>query len=58
MDPQLTFRDDIKSSISGIMSDDTALSVFTKRVREVNATMDNPLFTNVLEIQVAIKDVK
>jgi hypothetical protein len=57
-DPQLTFRDDIKSLIFDIMCDDTPIYVFTKRVREVNAKTDNPKFTNDLAIQVAIKDDK
>jgi hypothetical protein len=57
-DPQLTFCDDIKSSIMEIMDDDTPLSVFEERVREMNPTSDNPRFTNGLAIQVAIKDGK
>jgi hypothetical protein len=56
--PSLTFRDDIKTSIYDIMRDDTPISVFTKRVREVNAKSDNPRFTNGLAVQVAIKDGK
>jgi hypothetical protein len=56
--PNLTFRDDIKNSIYDIMRDDTPISVFTKRAREVNAKSDNPRFTNGLAIQVAIKDGK
>jgi hypothetical protein len=55
-DPQLTFRDDIKSSIFDIMHDDTPIAVFTERVREVNAKTDNPKLTNELAIQVAIKE--
>jgi hypothetical protein len=57
-DPNLTFCDDIKNSIYDIMRDYTPISVFTKRVREVNAKSDNPRFTNGLAIQVAIKDGK
>jgi hypothetical protein len=57
-DPNLTFRDDIKTSIYDIMQEDTPISVFTKRVREVNAKSENPCFTNGLAIQVAIKDGK
>jgi hypothetical protein len=57
-DPQLTFCDDIKSSIFNIMHDDTPISVFTKRIREVNTKTDNPKFTNGLAIQVVIKDGK
>jgi hypothetical protein len=57
-DPQLTFRDDVKYSIFNIMHDDTPISVFTKRVREVNAKTDKPKFTNGLAIQIAIKDGK
>jgi hypothetical protein len=41
-DPNLTFCDDIKTSIYDIMRDDTPISVFTKCVREVNAKYDNP----------------
>jgi hypothetical protein len=52
---QLTFRDDIKSSIMDIMSDNTPLSVFVKQVREINPSTDNPRFTKGLAIQVAIK---
>jgi hypothetical protein len=55
-DPNLTFRDDIKTSIYDIMQEDTPISVFTKRVREVNVKSDNPRFTNGLAILVAIKD--
>jgi hypothetical protein len=55
-DPQLTFRNDIKSSIFDSMQDDTPISVFTKRVREVNAKSNNPRFTNGWEIQAVIKD--
>jgi hypothetical protein len=58
MDPCLTFRDEIKSSISDVMRDDTPISVFTKHVREVNATTDSPRFIHGLAIQVAIKDGK
>jgi hypothetical protein len=54
-DPNLTFRDEIKTSIYDIMRDDTPISVFTKRVHEVNAKSNNPRFTNHLVIQVAIK---
>jgi hypothetical protein len=50
-DPNLTFCDDIKTSIFHIMRDDTTISVFTKRVREVNAKYDNPRYTNGLAIQ-------
>jgi hypothetical protein len=57
-DPQLTFRDDIKSSIVDIMRDDTPISVFTKRVHEVDAKTDNPKFTNGFAVQVAMKDGK
>jgi hypothetical protein len=57
-DPLLTFHDDLKASIMDIMNDDTPMSVFTKHVREVNPTNDNPRFTNGLAIQVAIKDGK
>jgi hypothetical protein len=57
-DRNLTFRDDIKTSICEIMRDDTPISVFTKCVREVNSKSDNPRFTNGLAIQVAIKDGK
>jgi hypothetical protein len=35
------------------MRDDTPISVFTKRVREINAKSDNPRFNNGLAIQVA-----
>jgi hypothetical protein len=56
--PTLTFRDDIKASIMDIMGDNTPLSVFAKRVRELKAAIDNLLFTNGLAIQVAIKDGK
>jgi hypothetical protein len=57
-DPQLTFCDDKKSSIFDIMRNDTPISVFTKCVLEVNAQSDNPIFTNGMAIQVAIKDGK
>jgi hypothetical protein len=56
--PNLTFRDDIKTSIYDIMRDYTPISVFTKRVRKVNAKSDNLRFTNGLAIQVSIKDRK
>jgi hypothetical protein len=56
--PQLPFREDIKASIMEIMSDNTPLSVFAKRVRELKPDNKNPHFTNGLEIQVAIKDDK
>jgi hypothetical protein len=51
----LNFRDDIKSSIMDIMSDNTPLTVFFKRVRELKPANNNPRFTNALTIQVAIK---
>jgi hypothetical protein len=54
-DSLLTFRDDIKASIMDIMNDVTPMSVFAKRVREVNPTSDSPCFTNGLAIQVTIK---
>jgi hypothetical protein len=57
-DPMLTFRDDIKSSIMDIISDNTPIAVFSKRVRELKSANDNPRFTNALAIQVAIKDCK
>jgi hypothetical protein len=57
-DPTLTFRDDIKSSIMDIMSDNTPLTVFSKRVRELTPANDTPHFTNEITIQVAIKDGK
>jgi hypothetical protein len=57
-DPNVTFRDDIKTSIYEIMRDNTPISVLTKHVREVNAKSDNPHFTNGLAIQVVIKYVK
>jgi hypothetical protein len=57
-DPLLTFHDNLKASIMDIMNDDNPMSVFAKRVREVNPTNDNPRFTNGLAIQVAIKDGK
>jgi hypothetical protein len=57
-DPILEFQDDIKSSIMDIMSDNTPLAVFSKRVRELKLENDNPRFTNALGIQVAIKDGK
>jgi hypothetical protein len=57
-DHQLTFRDDIKASIMDIMSDNTPLSVFAKRVRELTPSTDNPRFANGIAIQVAIKDSK
>jgi hypothetical protein len=38
-----------------IMSDNTPLTVFSKRVRELKPENDNPRFTNALTIQVAIK---
>jgi hypothetical protein len=57
-DPQLTFRDHIKSSIFDIMRDDTPISILAKRVREVNAKTENPKFTNGLETQVTIKGGK
>jgi hypothetical protein len=57
-DPLLTFRDYIKASIMDIMSDDTPMYIFVKRVREVNPSNDNTRFTNGLAIQVAIKDGK
>jgi hypothetical protein len=57
-DPQLTFRDDIKASIMDIMNDNTSLSVFAKRVRELKPANGNPRSTNGLTIQVAIKEVK
>jgi hypothetical protein len=56
--PMLTFRDNIKSSIMDIMSDNTSLTVFSKCVRELKPENDNPRFTNALAIQVAIKDGK
>jgi hypothetical protein len=56
MDPQLTFRDDIKASIMDIMSDNTSLSVFAKCVRDLKPANENPPFANGLAIQVAIKD--
>jgi hypothetical protein len=40
------------------MRDNTPISVFTKRVCEVNAKLENPRFTNGQTIQVAIKDGK
>jgi hypothetical protein len=55
-DPLITFHDDIKASILDIMNDNTPISVFSKRVREVNPTNDNPRFTSGLAIQVVIKD--
>jgi hypothetical protein len=58
MDPNLTFCDNIKTSIYDIMRYNMPISVFTKRVREVNAKSDNPRFTNSLAIQVAVKDGK
>jgi hypothetical protein len=58
LDHNLTFRDDIKTSIYDIIRDDTPISVFTKRVRAVTANSDNPRFTNGLAIQVAINDGK
>jgi hypothetical protein len=58
IDPHLTFHGDIKTSIFDIMRDNTQISVFTKRVCEVNAKSDNPRFTNGLAIQVVIKDGK
>jgi hypothetical protein len=57
IDPLLTFRDDSKSSIMDIMKDDTPMSVFATQVHE-SPTNDNPRFTNVLAIQVFIKDGK
>jgi hypothetical protein len=57
-DPNLNFRDDIKTSIYDIMRDDTPISVSTKKVRKVNAKSDNPHFTNGLAIKVAMKDGK
>jgi hypothetical protein len=57
-DPNLTFRDDIKTSIYDIMRDNTPISVFTKRERKVNTKSDNPRLTNGLAIQVEIKDEK
>jgi hypothetical protein len=57
-DPQLTFRDDINTSIFDIMRDNTSHSVFTKRVHGVNAKSDNPRLTKGLAIQVVIKDGK
>jgi hypothetical protein len=41
-DPQLTFRNDSKASVVDIMSDNTPLSGFVKRVRELNLYDDNP----------------
>jgi hypothetical protein len=41
-----------------IMDENTPLSVFAKRVIELNPANDNPRFTNGLAIQVAIKDGK
>jgi hypothetical protein len=41
-----------------IMSDNTPLTIFSKRVRELKPENDNPRFTNALTIQVAIKDGK
>jgi hypothetical protein len=58
IDPLLTFRDDLKASIMDIMNDDTPMSVFAKRVPEMNPTNDKPRFTNGLDIQVTIKDGK
>jgi hypothetical protein len=55
-DPNLTFRDNMKTSIFDMIRDDKPISVFTKRVHEVNAKSNNPRFTNGLAIQVAIKD--
>jgi hypothetical protein len=49
-DPTLTFRDDIKASIMYIMNDNTSLSVFAKRVRELKPVNDNPRFMNGLTI--------
>jgi hypothetical protein len=57
-DPNLTFRDDIKTSIYDIMRDDTPIYVSTKCVRESNIKFDNPRCTNGLAIQVDIKDGK
>jgi hypothetical protein len=57
-DPLLTFRDNIKASIMDIMNDDTPISVFAKRVREINPSNDKPRFTNGLAIQVVIEDGK
>jgi hypothetical protein len=57
-DPQLTFRDDIKSSIFDTMRDNTPISVFNRCVRKVNAKSNAPIFTNGLAIQVAINDGK
>jgi hypothetical protein len=57
-DPMLTFRDDMKANIMDIMSDNTPLAVFSKRVRELKPANDNPRFINGLAIQVAINDGK
>jgi hypothetical protein len=57
-DPQLNFRDDIKSSIFNIMRNNMPISVFTQCVPEVSAKLDNPRFTNGLAIQEDIKDGK
>jgi hypothetical protein len=40
------------------MSDNTPLTVVSKRVRELKPANDNPRFTNALDIQEAIKDGK
>jgi hypothetical protein len=57
-DPHLTFQHDIKASIMDIMNYNTPCSVFTKHVRELQPSNDNPRFINRLAIQVAIKDGK
>jgi hypothetical protein len=49
-DPQLTFHDNSKSSVIGIMRDNTPLSVLYKRVLELNPSSDNPHVTNDLAI--------
>jgi hypothetical protein len=58
MDQNLTFCDDIKTSICDIVRDDMPISVFIKCVREVNDKSETPRFNNGLAIQVAIKDGK
>jgi hypothetical protein len=52
------FRYDINAFIMDILSDNTPLSVFAKRVRELKPGNDNLRFTNGLVIQVAINDCK
>jgi hypothetical protein len=50
-DPQLSFCDDIKPYISDLMQDGTPLSVFTKRVHDINASTDTPRFMNALAVE-------